>query len=84
MRCFGHGLAAGSLGHTQDTQSKSRLARELVNVPTEEMWEVAVEKESGVWLNCCPHDRIGCRKWMDGCLVCTQDASQQVKRTENL
>lgn len=69
MRCFGHVLAAGSLGHTQDTQSKSRLARELVNVPTEEMWEVAVEKESGVWLNCCPHDRIGCRKWMDGCLV---------------
>lgn len=69
MRCFGHVLAAGSLGHTQDTQSKSRLARELVNVPTEEMWEVAVEKESGAWLNCCLHDRIGCRKWMDGCLV---------------
>lgn len=69
MRCFGHVLPAGSFGHTQDTQSKSRLARELVNVPTEEMWEVAVEKESGVWLNCCPHDRISCRKWMDGCLV---------------
>lgn len=49
--------------------SKSRLARELVNVSTEAMWEVAVEKESGAWLNCCPHDRIGCRKWMDGCLV---------------
>lgn len=87
MRCFGHVLAAGSLGHTQDTQSKSRLARELVNVPTEEMWEVAVEKESGVWLNCCLHDGIGCRKWMDvwfgvytGCFTAGQTYREPVMR----